>query len=102
MFDFEGESKLVSPEAWLEQEVQRVLTEAQLQPDPALQAEGWERRFIADAQRAKEAIELYCQLGLEVRAEPVRPVELVEECQDCRLVVELQYKTIYTRKKERQ
>ncbi|MBI3950598.1 MAG: hypothetical protein HY314_09105 [Acidobacteria bacterium] len=84
-----------------EREVRRVLSEAQLEPDPALVAEGWERRFIADAQRAKEAMELYAQLGYEVRAEPVRPAELGDDCEDCLIVVAFQFKTIYTRKKAR-
>lgn len=65
-------------------------------PD-GLAAEGWERRFTADARRADEALELYRQLGFEVRAEPVRPEELVDDCQDCRLLTRLQFKTIYTR-----
>lgn len=77
----------------------RMLSDAQWQPDPELVAAGWERRFIADAQRAQEALELYAQLGYEVRAEPVRVEELREECEDCRVVIALQFKTIYTRKK---
>jgi hypothetical protein len=85
--------------ASLEREDQRRLSEAQLEPDPALVAEGWERRFIADPFRAKEALELYAQLGYEVRAEPVRPVELGGDCEDCRVVTLFQFKTIYTRKK---
>jgi hypothetical protein len=77
----------------------RVLSDAQLTPDPALVAEGWERRFTADEQRAKEAMELYSQMGYEVRAEPVRPEELQDDCADCRTVVSFHFQTIYTRKK---
>ena len=36
-------------------------------PDPKLIAEGWERRFIADAKRAQDAIEMYAEMGHEVR-----------------------------------
>lgn len=83
----------------IEQEARRVLAEAQLRPNPALVAEGWERRFIADARQAKEAAELYSQLGFEVLAEPVQAAEMGEDCEDCQVLVLLQFKTIYTRKK---
>lgn len=83
----------------LEQEGRKVLQESKLQPDPELTAAGWERRFIADGQRAREAMELYTQLGFEVCAVPVQPSELEDGCEDCRAVSLLQFKTIYTRKK---
>lgn len=83
----------------VEQEARRALAEAQLRPNLALIAAGWERRFIADARQAKEAIELYTQLGFEVLAEPVETSEMGEDCEDCRVLVLLQFKTIYTRKK---
>jgi hypothetical protein len=78
----------------------RVLSDADLRPDPALVAEGWERRFTADASRAAEAMELYAQLGYEVRAESVIHEEHTDECGDCSSVMALQFKTIYTRKKK--
>jgi hypothetical protein len=77
----------------------RFLSDAQLQPDSTLIAQGWERRFTADEQRAKEAMELYSQLGYEVRAEPVLPEELPDDCQDCKTVVSFYFQTIYTRKR---
>jgi len=77
----------------------RFLSDAQLQPDSALIAQGWERRFTADKQRAKEAMELYSELGYEVRAEPVLREEVPNDCQDCRTVVSYYFQTIYTRKK---
>jgi hypothetical protein len=80
-------------------EARRFLSEAQLEADPVLEAAGWERRFIADARRADEAMELYTQLGYEVRAEPVLSEELGDECEDCQLVAAFQFKTIYTRKR---
>ncbi len=92
-------AKLTKIEALFDRSADRVLSDAQLQPDPALVAEGWERRFTADEQRAKEAMELYSQLGYEVRAEPVRPEELHDNCLDCRTVVSFHFQTIYTRKK---
>ena len=69
-----------------------------LVPDPKLIAEGWERRFMADALREEEAIQLYEELGFEVRSEAVRVDELNEVCGDCRLVACNAYTTIYTRK----
>jgi len=66
--------------------------------DAALIAEGWERRFTADPARAKEAMELYLQVGYEVRAEPVRASGLRDECGGCHEIA-LQLQTIYTRKK---
>jgi hypothetical protein len=83
----------------LELEGRRILSDSRLEPDPALTAAGWERRFIADGQRAKEAIELYTQLGFEVCAVPVHPSELEGECEECQAVSLLQFKTIYTRRK---
>ncbi|HLC02627.1 MAG TPA: hypothetical protein VJK02_06295 [Anaerolineales bacterium] len=77
----------------------RLPSEAQLQPDPSLLEKGWERRFIADGLRAQEAVELYTQLGYEVRAEPVQLEDLPEACEACRLATLLQFKTIYTRRR---
>ncbi len=83
----------------VEQEAQRILSEAELTADPALVAEGWERRFVADGRRAAEAMELYEQLGYEVRGEPVRAEEMLDDCEDCQLLILMQFKTIYTRKR---
>jgi hypothetical protein len=66
--------------------------------DAALLADGWERRFMADAARAKEAVELYASLGFEVRAEPVRREDIADDCEDCQLVTLLKFATIYTRR----
>ncbi len=83
----------------VEEEAKRVLSEAQLTGDPVLIAEGWERRFVTDGRRAAEAVELYEELGYEVRAETVRREELENECEDCQLVLLMRFKTIYTRGK---
>lgn len=83
----------------VQQEAQRILSEAQFQPDPALVAKGWERRFITDAMRLHEVVELYTELGYEVHAEPLKVEEFGDDCEGCTLVALLQFKTIYTRKK---
>lgn len=92
-------TRLVKIDSLFERSADGLSSGDQFQPDPALAAEGWERRFTADEPRAKEAMELYTQLGYEVRAEPVRALELHDDCQDCRSAVSLHYRTIYTRKR---
>ena len=53
-------------------EAKRALSEEQIRPDPELIADGWERRFVADAGRAEEAMELY--------ETPMRYSDFVELC----------------------
>ena len=84
----------------VEQEARRFFSDAQLKPDPALVAEGWQPRFIGDARQVKEATDLYTELGFEVRAEPVPVEQMGDECSDCQVLILLQFKTIYTRKKK--
>ena len=72
-------------------------------PEPGTAAEpppgsGWERRFIADADRASEAIEIYTALGFEVLTIPMRPEEMAGECRECGVGPVPGYKTIYIRK----
>ena len=93
-------AKIVKIESHLNHAAGRFLSDEQLQPDPVLVTEGWERRFTADEQRAKEVMDLYARLGYEVRAEPVRAAELDDDCQDCRTVVSVHFRTIYTRKRK--
>ena len=83
----------------VQEEARRMLSEAALEGDPKLLAEGWERRFMADAERAKEAVELYEELGYEVRTEAVRSEDVADDCEDCQLLMLLEFQTIYTRKR---
>ena len=92
-------AKIIKIESLFDGLGRRFLSDAQLQPNSSLIAQGWERRFTADEQRAMEAMELYSQLGYDVRAEPVLPEELQDNCQDCRTVVSFYFQTIYTRKR---
>ena len=41
---------------------------------------------------------LYEELGFEVCADPLKPEDLAGECEDCQLLMLLQFKTIYTRR----
>jgi hypothetical protein len=93
-------AKLIKVDALFSRAAGRFLPEDQLQPDPALVAEGWERRFSADSQRAAEAIELYTKLGYEVRVESLRPEEITDECEGCHSLAAREFRTIYTRKKK--
>jgi hypothetical protein len=82
----------------VEQEARRMLSDAALQGDPALLADGWERRFMTDGARAQEAADLYASLGYEVRTEPVRREDVADDCEDCQLVMLLKFATVYTRR----
>ncbi len=82
----------------VEQEARRFFSDMQIKPDPALVSQGWEPRFVGDARQVKEATGLYTELGYEVRAEPVPAEQLGDECSDCKILILLQFKTIYTRK----
>lgn len=92
-------TRIVKIESSLDELGKRVFSDAQLQADPALVAQGWERRFTADAQRVPEATELYSQLGYEVRAEPVQCEDRKNDCEDCHSFIVSKFKTIYTRRK---
>jgi hypothetical protein len=59
----------------------------------------WERRFVADPARAREAVELYTRAGFEVRVEKLSPDELREECAPCWLVQAGLFRVIYTRRR---
>jgi hypothetical protein len=84
--------------ALVEGEARRMLSEGALNGDPALLAEGWERRFMTDGARVQEAVDLYASLGYEVRAEPVRREHVADDCEDCQLLMLLKFATIYTRR----
>lgn len=81
----------------VEGEARRVLSDAQVAPDPERIAQGWERRFVADESRVAEMVQLYHELGYETVVDPVRAADVVEDCGDCRLVALQRLKTIYTR-----
>ena len=84
--------------ALVESEARRALDEQQVRADPARTAAGWERRFLADAARAGEAVELYAALGYEACADPLRRDDLTGDCDDCQLVMLLHYRMVYTRR----
>lgn len=69
-----------------------------IRPDPARIAAGWERRFVIEKGRAADLTRLYAQAGFEVVQDPVPPELLDDECVDCRLIVQLEYVSLYTRR----
>lgn len=68
---------------------------------------GWERRFIACEPRLSEMVEMYREIGFEVRLEPLPTQEELEEegapgceesgCTACFDVDPERYKIIFTR-----
>ena len=68
--------------------------------DAELVADGWERRFLADPERAREAVQLYTSLGYEVLEHKLTPAEFGPMCGQCPETSCLSYVMIYTRRKE--
>lgn len=83
------------------EEARRVLLQARIRPNPERLAAGWERRFLADAARAREAQAIYEGMGFEVALDPVRPQDLEPDCADCALVTAAGFRMIYTRRRPR-
>ena len=66
--------------------------------DELIQA-GWTRQATYDEPRLTEMIEVYEELGFEVRVEPFEP-DGQAECEACMAQHPERFKTIYTRKKQ--
>ncbi|MGE5176914.1 MAG: hypothetical protein ACM3JJ_11125 [Hyphomicrobiales bacterium] len=80
-------------------EAARVAASSRIRPDPERLAAGWERRFTIEARRAEEYVRLYEEAGFEVAADPVRPEQVEDDCGDCRVILALEYRTVYTRRR---
>jgi hypothetical protein len=63
--------------------------------------EGWKRRFVADAARARDALALYAAAGFEVRAVPAEPQDFDSGCDSCALARSGMFQVIYTRRSAR-
>ena len=63
-----------------------------------LEAAGWERRFEANATRAKELVDLYSELGFEVTTCSIAPEEIGPECAGCAVVACQLYVAVYTKR----
>jgi hypothetical protein len=84
---------------FVEVEARRAVAETEIEPDPARIAAGWTRRFIAEEHRAEEAVQLYRELGFEACADPVRQQDVKGECEDCKLMMLLRFRMVYTRRR---
>ena len=67
-------------------------------PDPARLDAGWERRFVIERGRARDLVGLYEAAGFEVAVDPVAPELLQDDCSDCRLISQLEFVSVYTRR----
>lgn len=67
--------------------------------DPALIAQGWERRHMVGPDRVDESIELYTSMGFEVKAQPLTAEDFADQCKECGSIICRSYVLIYTRKK---
>ncbi len=59
---------------------------------------GWKKQTTLDEPRLSEMIELYKEIGFEVRLEPFDPGD-DPNCTECMLRSPQQFRTIFTRKK---
>ncbi len=66
--------------------------------DPALLAEGWQRRHLAGPERAAESVKLYESMGFEVLAQKLGVSDLGDGCAHCSSVICSSYVLIYTRR----
>ena len=68
------------------------------QRDEELKKKGWVRQFVTDEPRLSEAVELYKEIGYEVRLEEATFEEVNQLCKNCLQSDCAKYKTIYIRK----
>jgi len=62
-----------------------------------LEERGWSRRFLCAPDRVDEAVELYEEMGFEVRIEKPDPSTFDDGCRDCSDEVCKSHVLIYTR-----
>lgn len=76
------------------------LSDCPIPNDPKLVNDGWTRRYLADSDRAKEALELYSSMGFEVIAKKLEPTDLSPQCGPCAPTICQSFVMIYTRPKD--
>jgi len=70
-------------------------------PEEKLINNGWEKQSTYDDPRLSEMVEMYAEIGLEVHLEPFN-AKNEKGCTGCMQQMSDLFKTIYTRRKERQ
>jgi hypothetical protein len=65
-----------------------------------LEAGGWERRSVLCEPRLSECVELYRELGFEVKLAPLDPQGMPEGCGACYEKDIDKYRIVYVRQKE--
>jgi hypothetical protein len=60
---------------------------------------GWQRRFVTDAERARNLGQEYRRAGFEVRIAAAVPEDFDESCAACALVQSRLFRIVYTRRK---
>jgi hypothetical protein len=68
--------------------------------DAELQEQGWEQRSVLCEPRLSECVELYEQLGFEVRLLPLDPHNMPEGCGACYTREIDRYRVVYVRRKD--
>jgi hypothetical protein len=63
---------------------------------PGLEAQGWQRCFVADEPRLSEAVAAYRELGFDVRLVPVSAGD--GPCSECMKAAPDRFRLIYTRR----
>lgn len=75
-------------------------TEERTRRDEELAREGWEKKLTATEPRLTEFVQMYEELGFEVRQESVLPEDLGGRgCHACFIAAADLYRTVYTRRK---
>jgi hypothetical protein len=85
------------PDSIAQAEAAQSESQLKIKPNPELIADGWKLRFTGDSRRVREAVDLYSELGFEVKTVPVQLSQVNEECESCQLVALLHFQTIYIR-----
>ncbi len=70
----------------------------ELIPAEDLKKQGWEKQTIYDEPRLSEIVEMYHEIGLEVRLEPFNEND-EPGCSECMKTAQAKFWTVYTRKK---
>ncbi len=69
-----------------------------LPQDGTLTGDGWEARGTADERRLREIVDMYEELGFEVRLEPIDTDVMCSACDGCKGAF-TQFSAVYVRKK---